>query len=189
MIRDGESLRSVYRVSEHYLLSPSASVHAVNPPPREPASVSSILPPPQIENGGTVYNNKQAVGTEITYFLGEPRGRKCRILANGSRRTPYARTPTDDKTPPKSQPGGRIVCAWPLRARTWRPPERVPARLQGHNGLAIQRPPACAARAAPIIAGVACRAQVLAGSMPDQCGNAKMVASDAYRQWIYEPLL
>ena len=82
-----------------------------------------------------------------------------------------------------------LRCAWPLRARTWRPPERVPARLQGHNGQAIQRPRACAARAAPIIAGVACRAQVLAGSMPDQCGNAKMVASDAYRQWIYEPLL
>jgi hypothetical protein len=56
-----------------------------------------------------------------------------------------------------------LRCAWPLRARTWRPPERVPARLQGHNGQAIQRPRACAARAAPIIAGVACRAQVLAG--------------------------
>ena len=47
-----------------------------------------------------------------------------------------------------------LRCAWPLRARTWRPPERVAARLQGHNGQAIQRPPACAARAAPIIAGV-----------------------------------
>ena len=36
---------------------------------------------------------------------------------------------------------------------------------------------------------VVCPAQVLAGSMPDQCGNAKMMASDAYRQRIYEPLL
>ena len=157
--------------------------HAVNPPPREPASVSSILPPPQIENGGTVYNNKQAVGTEITYFLGEPRGRKCRILANGSRRTLYARTPTDDKTPPKSLAARPLRCARPLRARTWRPPERAPARSQVHNGLAIGRRPACAAPGRPRLSVVALRVVDLPESLQDQSCNGSMVAEAQLVAW------
>ena len=123
-------------------------------------------------------NNKQAVGTDITYFFRGATGPKVQDSGKwlGAPKVHHLRSGRLPKCPrpPRWLPG-------PLRARNWRLPAALPASSSAPNGLATEPRPASATPARSVAANVAWRALILPRCLPNQSCSCFLVAAASSR--------